>query len=328
LQCNGGYVEVYSGSNPGDYTENVHFPNHRGRMRNSRGIYFRSLSAEPKTYIKNCSAVLPRIVALTPKKSVVNAAGGSVQEGGTSDGFVVSGQSEEVVVDSPYLEGFSHAGVGFNPYSYSDHYVVPAENNFNPNPIYVWGEFDGSDFTGRRSFWISLGGTFSGTTVTLQKSASLAGPWTDVQSWTSNPGAQFMFNDGASDDVYYRIGVKTGEMGDGAPTVRLRSLAYPRNCAILASTYENDASTIVCASDTSMGEAGDVIYARGFGMAGVRNYVGPIRVKNQTIQCQFAGDVFINGPSWDNTCIQYSDREGVNNWNCGNLYKSFAISYW
>lgn len=318
LQTNGGYVRLYSGATAGDSIEDCTLRNHRGRMRYSRGVEVASPSSEPTAFTLRCRIESPRLIALLPKAAIPNVAGGAQQESGTSDGVVFNGTTDSGYVSDPYVEGFSHVQVGFNPESYSDAYTVPDStvDRFNPTPLYVWGAFDGSDFTSRRTFWIAISGTFTGT-VTLQKSASLAGPWTDVKTWTAPlGGTQEMFNDGASDAVYYRIGCKQGQLSSGTPSVRLRALAYPRNCKVMATTYEDDKSTVVCAHDIPSGK---IIYSRGLAAAGQRMYIGPIRVKKQVVQSQFQGDVLVNGPVYDGSNGPWGgDLVGVDNCNTDN----------
>lgn len=93
---------------------------------------------------------------------------------------------------------------------------VTAENSFT-NAIEVTGIDSGKAL---RAFTIAISGTWSGT-VTLQRSFdSDTGPWTDVSTYTANTTTSY---DDALDnaDVWYRIGVKTGDFTSGTIDISL-----------------------------------------------------------------------------------------------------------
>lgn len=70
-----------------------------------------------------------------------------------------------------------------------------------------------------RSFLITLSGTWVGK-VTLQRSVSEPGDWTDVKSWTANTSESY--DDTLSNQtIYYRLGVKTGDYTSGSVTVAM-----------------------------------------------------------------------------------------------------------
>lgn len=80
----------------------------------------------------------------------------------------------------------------------------------------------------RITYFIS--GTWGGT-VTLQKAAAEAGPFSDVagKTYTGNIGAT-VYNDGAtSGDAWYRLGFKTGQYSSGTAVCTLRR-CYSKNC--------------------------------------------------------------------------------------------------
>ena len=57
------------------------------------------------------------------------------------------------------------------------------------------------------------------STVTLQKSATGAAPWTDVDDWVADTSEYY--DDGLTGNMYYRLGVKTGEYGTDGCDVSL-----------------------------------------------------------------------------------------------------------
>lgn len=64
-------------------------------------------------------------------------------------------------------------------------------------------------------FNVSIGGTFSAT-VTVQRSVD-AVTWVDVDTWTA-PAEDYGFE---PENMYYRIGVKSGAFTSGSVTVRI-----------------------------------------------------------------------------------------------------------
>lgn len=89
---------------------------------------------------------------------------------------------------------------------------LTAENTFT-DPILVTG------ITSGRVFAITISGTWVGT-VTLQRSISTIGTWTDVTPYTTN---QSISKDDNLDNqlIYYRLGFKTGEYTSGTATCAL-----------------------------------------------------------------------------------------------------------
>lgn len=70
-----------------------------------------------------------------------------------------------------------------------------------------------------RDITITRAGTWSAT-VTLQRSISEPGTWTDVATFTSNGTATY--NDGLDNQtIYYRLGIKTGNYTSGTATLTL-----------------------------------------------------------------------------------------------------------
>tara|TARA_Y100001947_G_scaffold158820_1_gene173276 strand:- start:3189 stop:5819 length:2631 start_codon:yes stop_codon:yes gene_type:complete len=99
-----------------------------------------------------------------------------------------------------------------------------------------------------RKFSYVIGGTMSGSTVTLQRSTDDA-TWVDVNSWTATRSDTF--NDNADNAVYYyRLWVKAGDYGSG--TIEL-SIAYEGGsiegiCRILSVTSATVANVQVLRS--------------------------------------------------------------------------------
>ena len=103
----------------------------------------------------------------------------------------------------------------------------------------------------------------SGATVTLQRSISAPGTWSDVKDWTVDTIETF--DDGLDNQtVYYRIGVKTGDYGSGTPDISLlieagfitgicRITAVASDVSASAITLENFGSSTVASSDWSEG---------------------------------------------------------------------------
>lgn len=72
-----------------------------------------------------------------------------------------------------------------------------------------------------RKFDLDITGTWVAT-VTLQRSITVPGDWTDVTSYTTNQ--DIVFDDGLDNQIiYYRIGIKTGDYTSGTATVTLES---------------------------------------------------------------------------------------------------------
>lgn len=84
--------------------------------------------------------------------------------------------------------------------------IITGENQFS-DPV---------EFTG--FFNVSISGTWSGTTITCQRSFDLGSTWHDVKAWTAN-AQEYGFE--PERGVQYRIGVKTGEYDSGNPVLRL-----------------------------------------------------------------------------------------------------------
>lgn len=81
------------------------------------------------------------------------------------------------------------------------------------NPIRVFG------VGASRAFSVTVSGTWSAT-VTLQRSVGAPGDWTSFETYTSNQSKSV--NDGLDNiEVYYRIGIKTGEHTSGTAAARL-----------------------------------------------------------------------------------------------------------
>lgn len=92
---------------------------------------------------------------------------------------------------------------------------ISAENTWS-DPIRVFGV--GTD----RAFTIVLSGTWVAT-VTLQRSIGAVGSWTDVTTYIANQTVNY--NDGLDNqEIYYRIGVNTGNYTSGTVVERL---SYP-----------------------------------------------------------------------------------------------------
>ncbi len=90
--------------------------------------------------------------------------------------------------------------------------TVTAENTFT-SPIEVFG------IGGQRAFSVIIAGAWTAT-VTLQVSYGAPGSWVDSATWTSNVSVSQ--NDGLDNqDVYYRIGVKTGAFTSGSISLTL-----------------------------------------------------------------------------------------------------------
>ena len=93
--------------------------------------------------------------------------------------------------------------------------AISAQNTFTNN-IEVTGVGE------ERRFAITLTGTWSAT-VTLQRSVGVAGNWVDVNTYTSN--VTTTYNDSLDNqNVFYRLGVKTGDYTSGTVTA---TLDYP-----------------------------------------------------------------------------------------------------
>ena len=89
---------------------------------------------------------------------------------------------------------------------------VAAENTFTDD-IRITGV--GSS----RGFAVTVSGSFSGT-VTLQRSITAPGDWTDVETYTG--GISKTFNDGLDNQiVHYRIGIKSGQYTSGTASLQL-----------------------------------------------------------------------------------------------------------
>lgn len=69
-----------------------------------------------------------------------------------------------------------------------------------------------------RKFTIALVGTLSASTITLQRSLTVPGDWTDVSTFTATQAATDFDDDLDNQIVYYRIGCKSGDYG-GADNV-------------------------------------------------------------------------------------------------------------
>ena len=75
-----------------------------------------------------------------------------------------------------------------------------------------------------RSFRIVIAGTWSGATITLQRSISEPGAWADYLTYAANTNVAH--DDGLDNQIiYYRIGVKTGDWAAPSGTIEL-SLEY------------------------------------------------------------------------------------------------------
>lgn len=97
--------------------------------------------------------------------------------------------------------------------------TIAAQNTFT-DPIEVTGV--GSD----RTFTIQLTGTWTASTVRLQRSIGVVGAWSDVtgKSWTADTVETYA--DGLDNQtVYYRIGIKTGEYAGADSIVCSLSIA-------------------------------------------------------------------------------------------------------
>jgi hypothetical protein len=309
LQTNGGYVHVNAGTSEGQYSENIHFPNYRGRIRSIRGIYFRAAGSLPTTYVLNCSADNAKTDAWTPRSII----GSADRENGTANGLHIEGKVDGFSGANFSGDGFSHGQIFADAYSFADTTSLTGANQFGDVPYYVFGAFDGAGLDGRRTFWITISGSFNAT-VTLQKSASTGGPWTDVKTWTGAVSNE-RFNDGNSDAVYYRLGIKTGEYISGTASARIFAMPFPRNLNFPVTTFDGGASTLTGAPSTEPGANPN--YQRGIGLHGQRIRVGPFRVRNQTVQCQFVGSITLSSMEWDSSCVAYSDPVGSNNYNIG-----------
>jgi hypothetical protein len=159
---------------------------------------------------------------------------------------------------------------------------------------------------------IEITGTFNAT-VTLQTSTtSDTGPWTDVKSWTG-PASE-VYNDRLSDNRWYRVG--TTAYTSGTANVRLRAAPWPRNIEIRVTSYENGKSTLTGAYDTSDPQTTSN-YQRGLGAGGINTVIGPLKVRNQTVQSQFSGTARVRGIHYDKTCKPYNDNPGGGNTNTG-----------
>lgn len=89
------------------------------------------------------------------------------------------------------------------------------ENQFT-SEIIVAGS--GSD----RSFTVAMSGTWTAT-VTLQRSFDEGSTWVDFETYTTNTNKTV--TDGLAEEVYYRIGIKTGDYTSGTASL---TLDYPR----------------------------------------------------------------------------------------------------
>ena len=65
---------------------------------------------------------------------------------------------------------------------------------------------------------MSISGTWTSSTVTVQRSFDSGSTWLDVDTFTQNVEIVGFEPEGR---VYYRIGVKAGEFGTGTIAVRL-----------------------------------------------------------------------------------------------------------
>lgn len=93
-------------------------------------------------------------------------------------------------------------------------FTASGDNQFS-DPIKITGLSANSG----RVFSIVIIGTFSAT-LTLQRSISAPGAWTDVTTFTS--ATSTTYNDGLDNQIiYYRIGIKTGNYVSGSATMSL-----------------------------------------------------------------------------------------------------------
>ena len=117
--------------------------------------------------------------------------------------------------------------------------VFTGANQFSATNIRVVG------VSTSRHFTVTRAGTWTAT-VTLQRSMSEPGSWTDVATFTGN-GSTTITDELDNQVAYYRVGIKTGEYTSGTATV---TLAYASGgidgiCRITAVTDEQNASAIV-----------------------------------------------------------------------------------
>ena len=83
--------------------------------------------------------------------------------------------------------------------------TIESENRFT----------DSASLTGY--FNLSISGTWAGT-VTVQRSFDSGDTWHDVDTWTANTQEYGLEPER---DIYYRIGIKTGDFTSGSCVVRL-----------------------------------------------------------------------------------------------------------
>ncbi len=124
---------------------------------------------------------------------------------------------------------------------------IAAENTFT-DPILVTG------ITNSRIFTIEVSGR-SDSTVTLQRSISEPGTWSDVTTY--NNGVTTYDDDLDNQTVYYRIGVKTGDYGTDTADVSLliESGSITGVCRITAVASGTSASAVVLQNFGSSTEA-------------------------------------------------------------------------
>ena len=136
---------------------------------------------------------------------------------------------------------------------------VAAENTFT-DPILVTG------ITNSRIFTIEISGR-ADSTITLQRSISEPGTWSDVTSYTAD--TVVTYDDGLDNQtVYYRLGIKTGDYGtdtvdlellieSGSITGICRITAVATDVSASAVVLQNFGSSTVASSDWSEGRWSD-----------------------------------------------------------------------
>lgn len=136
---------------------------------------------------------------------------------------------------------------------------ITAENTFT-DPILVTGVTDSRIFTIERS-------GITDSTITLQRSISEPGTWSDVTTYTSD--GVVTYDDGLDNQtVYYRIGIKTGDYGtdtvdlsllieSGSITGICRITAVTSSVLASAVVLQNFGSATVASEDWSEGRWSD-----------------------------------------------------------------------
>lgn len=97
---------------------------------------------------------------------------------------------------------------------------ISAQNTFS-DPVLVTGVSGGGSGSGSgRALSIVVGGTWAGT-VTLQRSVGSIGNWVDVESYTINTTKVYT-DEFDNSDIYYRLGIKTGDYTSGTAQIDLQ----------------------------------------------------------------------------------------------------------